>query len=157
MKPRVYVETSVISYLTARPSRDVIVLAHQEITRQWWESGRGEVHVVISDFVEQEAAAGNPIAAKERMSVVTLLERIDIDHRVDVLAKELLAKGALPALATYDALHLAVCAVNQIDILVTWNCKHIANVRMYALMERVCTSLGYTAPRICTPIELWGT
>jgi hypothetical protein len=81
---RVYVETSVISYLTARPSRDVIVLAHQEITRQCWESGRGEVHVVISDFVEQEAAAGNLAAAKDRMDVVAQLARIDIDHRVDV-------------------------------------------------------------------------
>jgi predicted nucleic acid-binding protein len=156
MKLSVYVETSVISYLTARPSRDVIVLAHQEITRQWWQAGRDKVRVVISDFVEQEAAAGDTVAARERLAIISELERIDIDHRIDTLAKELLAKGALPAQAVYDALHLAVCAVNQIDILVTWNCKHIANVTMYSLMESVCTSLGYKAPRICTPIELWG-
>lgn len=156
MKPRVYVETSVISYLTARPSRDLIVAAHQELTREWWQSASENFDLLISEFVYEEAARGDAVAAKERLSLLESLSEISVDDRCQELALALLTRGALPRHALYDALHVAVCAINQVDILVTWNCKHIANVTMYNLFDEVCRQAGYVAPRICTPVELWG-
>ena len=156
MKPRVYVETSVISYLTARPSRDLIIAAHQEVTRQWWQAAPAQCDLVISEFVFDEAEKGDALAAKERLAILEGMAEIPVDARCETLARLLLQRGALPAQALYDALHVAVCAINQVDILVTWNCKHIANVTMYSLMEQVCQEAGFTAPRICTPVELWG-
>lgn len=156
MKPRVYVETSVISYLTARPSRDLIVAAHQELTREWWRGASEHFDLLVSEFVYEEAAKGDAGAAQERLRLLENLPEIGVDERCQTLAQALLSRGALPQQALYDALHVAVCAVNQVDILVTWNCKHIANVTMYNLIDDVCRQAGYIAPRICTPVELWG-
>ena len=112
--------------------------------------------MVISEFVFDEAEKGDALAAKERLAILEGMAEIPVDARCEILARLLLQRGALPAQALYDALHVAVCAINQVDILVIWNCKHIANVTMYSLMEQVCQEAGFTAPRICTPVELWG-
>lgn len=156
MKPRVYVETSVISYLTARSSRDLIVAAHQELTRDWWRNAAEHFDLVISEFVHDEASQGDTGAAADRLAVLQELVEITVDERCRDLAQRLLQGGALPTQALYDALHVAVCAIHRVDILVTWNCKHIANVTMYGLMEEICKEAGHKAPRICTPVELWG-
>ena len=156
MKQRIYVETSVISYLTSRPSRDLIIAAHQEITRQWWQSAPSQFELVVSEFVYDEAEKGDAQAAQERLESLEGMAERPVDERCATLAETLLQRGALPSQALYDALHVAVCAINGVDILVTWNCKHIANVTMYSLIEEVCREAGFTAPRICTPVELWG-
>jgi predicted nucleic acid-binding protein len=156
MKPRIYVETSVISYLTARPSRDLITAAHQELTRQWWSVAQDHIDLVVSQFVVDEAKLGDAQAAKQRMALLEGLPLIGLDIRSQQLAQTLLSRGALPRKALYDALHVAACAIEAVDILVTWNCKHIANVTKYNVIEAACLDAGFKAPRICTPVELWG-
>jgi predicted nucleic acid-binding protein len=156
VKPRIYVETSVISYLTARSSRDLIVAAHQELTREWWGQAAQQFDLVVSEFVYDEAAQGDAQAAALRVGMLQPLTELAVDERCAVLAETLLKCGALPSHALYDALHVAVCAIHRVDILVTWNCKHIANVTMYGVIEDVCQQAGFKAPRICTPVELWG-
>ena len=131
----VYIETSVISYLTARPSRDLIVAAHQEITREWWESRRLDFEVFVSGFVLEEATQGDADAARRRMDVVAALDELLVNDEVERLAEVLLIEGALPKQARYDALHIAVAAVNGVDYLLTWNCKHIANVEKLSHVE----------------------
>lgn len=110
MKPRVYVETSVISYLTSRPSRDLIVAAHQEITRDWWETQRGEFDLFVSEAVRQEAAMGDAEAASQRLIWVDSFPSIEIRTEAMMLAIALIEATALPAKAEVDALHIAIAA-----------------------------------------------
>lgn len=155
-KPTVYLETSVISYLTARPSRDLIVAAHQQITHEWWEDDRVGFDLYISLFVQQEAAGGDPQAAQKRFQVVSGLALLDVTDEVGELAAIIMAQTGLPTKAGVDALHMAVAAVNNIDYLLTWNCKHIANAALRPQIEAVCRAGGYKPPVLCTPEELRG-
>ncbi|MBM4030325.1 MAG: type II toxin-antitoxin system VapC family toxin [Planctomycetes bacterium] len=156
MKPRVYVETSVISYLTAKPSRDVIVLAHQQITREWWERDRDRFDLYISQVVIREASAGDPEAAQERLEASKGIPLLDITDAATALGKALTDRGVIPVAHTEDALHIAVATVHGMDYLVTWNCAHIANAQLRAAVEKVCTEHGFRLPIICTPEELTG-
>lgn len=149
-------ETSVISYLANRPGRDLIVAAHQELTREWWESSRQQFDLCISGLVFEEAARGDAEAARRRLEYLDGLIEIAVTDDARRVAEKLLQAGALPITALYDALHIAVCAVNGVDILLTWNCKHIANAVMLGVIEETCLVAGYVAPRVCTPIELGG-
>lgn len=155
MKPRVYVETSVVNYLTARTHRDLIIAGQQELTRAWWESSAQDLLLCYSDLVWEEASRGDHDAAAKRLACLEGLAVIPLTEATIALAELLLKAGALPADALADALHVAVCATNGVDILVTWNCKHIANVTMYDVIDRTCRLAGYEPPRICTPVELW--
>ncbi len=157
MKPSVYVETSVISYLTARPSRDIIIAGQQALTRSWWEGAAQQFMLCYSDVVWEEAARGDTAAAGERLACLTGLTEIPVTQITIDLAGLLLKAGALPSHAFADALHVAVCTANGIDILVSWNCKHIANITMQPIIERVCREAGFEPARICTPVEMWGT
>ena len=148
MKPRVYVETSVISYLTARPSNDFRAMSNQNVTLEWWELERPKFELVISEFVIAEASLGHPEAAQRR------LVELQATQAVKTLARELVARNALPAVAEIDALHVAIAAVNGIDYLLTWNCTHIANAHTRPKIEATCRALGYEPPIICTPQEL---
>ena len=154
MKPRVYVETSVISYLTAWASRDVVVAGHQQVTRDWWKSSQDRFDVVASELVVQEASAGDLDAAKDRLQVLDMLTLLEITESARDLARQLVVAAAIPAKAAEDALHLAIAATNGIDYLVTWNCRHLANATMRAKIEEVCRDAGYQPPAICTPEEL---
>ena len=156
MKPRVYVETSVISYLTARPSGDPILFGLQELTKSWWAHGAKLLELCCSDVVWEEASRGDETAAALRTAQLEGLLDLPVTQQSVDLAEKLLQAGALPQQAFADALHVAVCATNGVDILVSWNCKHIANVTMYGIIDTVCRSAGYEPPRICTPVELWG-
>lgn len=156
VKLRVYVETSVISYLSSRPSRDLIVAGQQELTRSWWESAASRFTLCCSPLVHLEASRGDPKAAELRLSKLLGLEMLQISESAGKLASQLIAAGALPAQAQADALHVAICATAGVDLLVTWNCRHIANATMYAVIDRVCRDATFPPPHICTPIELWG-
>src|SRR5262245_51035798 len=154
MPERVYIETTVISYMTARPSRDVVIAGHQQITHEWWETRRKNYELCVSQLVLGEAGAGDPQAAQERLDVlkpVTLLKTTD--EALD-LAKELINAGALPAKAADDAVHIAVAAQNGVPFLLTWNCRHLGNATMRPVIESVCAAKGLKAPIICTPEEL---
>ena len=155
MKSRVYVETSVISYLAARPSRDLIVAAHQQISHEWW-SVRHEWELSISALVISESSAGDADAAKRRLELLDGLPTLHLTNDALELAQRLLASAALPEKAKEDALHIALAAVHGTDYLLTWNCKHIANAGKRPLIETVCETAGYRPPVICTPEELLG-
>ncbi len=154
MKPQVYIETNVVSYLTARPSRDVVALARQKLTRQWWESRAGAFSLVTSRLTEIETARGDPHAARDRMAVVGAMPYLAVDHRVNRLALKLIAPGAIPVKATEDAVHLAICAVHAVPYLLTWNFRHLANANIQLKLASLCAASGYRLPQICTPEEL---
>jgi predicted nucleic acid-binding protein len=157
MKPKVYVETSVISYLTARASNDVRALAAQNITLEWWESQRPHFELFVSEFVVAEAAMGNEYAAQKRLAVIEGIAQLTSSADVDTLSMALIRRHALPANAEMDAFHVAIAAVNGIEYLLTWNCKHIANALTRPKIEATCRALGYEPPIICTPQELLET
>jgi hypothetical protein len=156
LKACLYLETTVPSYLTARPSRDLIRASHQQITREWWESRRADFEVFISQLVLDEASAGDPSAARDRLAALKDLPQLDITNDVAVLAEALVTSLALPAKASTDAAHIALAAVHAMHFLLTWNCTHIANAEMTVAIARVCQEQGFTAPVICTPEELMG-
>jgi predicted nucleic acid-binding protein len=154
MKSKVYVETSIISYLTSRPSNDVRALANQSITQDWWEVERPKFDLVISEFVIAEASLGHQAAAQLRLAALKGLMVLEVNAAVGVLGSELIRQNALPARAETDAFHVAVAAVNGIEYLLTWNCTHIANAYTRPKIEATCRALGYEPPIICTPQEL---
>ena len=154
MLPRVYVETTVVSYLKARPSRDLIVTGHQQITCDWWDTRRGDYELCVSQLVDEEAAEGDPQAAQERLEALAAMTMLEISEEAVSLAEELVQAGALPSKAGNDALHIAVAAIHRVPYLLTWNCRHMANATMRAQIEAVCASRGFKAPIICTPEEM---
>jgi predicted nucleic acid-binding protein len=153
MKPSVYLETSVISYLTARPTRDLVRTAHQQITREWWAK-RDAFDLYVSQYVLDEAAAGDAGAAALRLEALRDVPLLELTEDVTTLGDRLLRAAALPAKARIDALHIAAAAVNGLDYLLTWNCTHIANATMRLKIESICRSLDIEPPIICTPLEL---
>jgi len=154
VKPKIYIETSIISYLTARPCNDIRVVANQNTTIEWWETRRSGFELFISEFVITEASLGNPEAAKKRLGVIAKLPELLVTNEVKVLAKTLISEGAIPIKAEVDAYHIAVAAVNGIEYLLTWNCTHIANAIMRPKIEKICRHKGVEPPIICTPQEL---
>lgn len=156
MRRRVYIETSIISYLAARPSRDLITAAHQQITHSWWRQRRPRFDLVVSQLVLEEAAAGDPDAAQRRSALLEDLPLVEIDSDVTSLAEELIEKLPLPRRAGADALHIAAATCAGVDFLLTWNCAHIANAELRPGIEKVCREQGYAAPVLCTPDEFMG-
>ena len=152
-KPTVYVETSIVSYLTAVASRDVVLLAHQELTRTWW-AARDEFSVFASRFVHDEASAGDASAAQRRLDALRGIPLLGITEDAIHLASRLVSDGGLPAKARVDALHVAVATVHGMDYLLTWNCNHIANASLRSKIEAICKASGFLPPVICTPLEL---
>jgi hypothetical protein len=152
-KPSIYVETSVISYLAARPSRDLIVAAHQQLTDAWWSTRHGYA-LYVSRLVEMEAARGDAQAASLRLNLLQGIEQLALTAEVDRLAQALLQAAALPPQALEDTVHVALATVHAMDYLLTWNCKHIANATKRHVIEQVCSAQGWQAPVICTPEQL---
>lgn len=154
MKPKVYLETSVISYLTSRPSRDLIVAANQQLTLEWWQARRQDFDLFISQLVIQEAGTGDENAAQRRLRAVADIPLLRLSEEAVTLAEKLVQEGPMPQKAIEDALHIAVATLNSMDYLLTWNFKHIANATMRYKTEHICRLAGYEPPIICTPQEL---
>lgn len=154
MKPAVYVETSVISYLSARPSRDLIVAANQQVTQDWWKDKRPDFDLYISQLVLQEASVGDPEAVTRRQNALEDVQLLTLTDEAAALAQQLVEREVIPRQSIEDALHIAIAAVNGMDYLVTWNFKHIANASMRSNIELVCREAGYEPPVICSPFEL---
>lgn len=152
----VYIETSIPSYLTARPSSDLRVAAWQQLTTQWWEESRHDFLIFTSELVLTEVSAGNTEAAKRRIHILKDIQRLIIDDEVERLAAQLVHEKTVPFSANADAIHIAVAAVHRIDYLLTWNFRHIDNAAKKPAMRFVCSNLGYRCPEICTPLELLG-
>jgi predicted nucleic acid-binding protein len=155
MKRKVYIETSIISYLTARPSKTIIGAAHQQITLAWWER-RFEYELLVSQAVWQECAAGDPDAAKKRLATLEELDVLAITEDMIELAETLIAQKLIPAKAVEDALHIAIATLHRVDFLLTWNCRHIANPIIQEGIAQYLEQRGLFLPIICTPEELLG-
>lgn len=153
MKPRVSIEATIPSYLTAWPSRDLIRVAHQQVTREWWE-GRAEFELFVSQIVVRECQAGDAAAAAQRLEAIRDIPLLGLTDPVSDLAPALLRGVPLPEKAAAGAAHVAVAAVHGMDYLLTWNCTHIANAILRDRIESVCRGLGFEPPLICTPLEL---
>lgn len=154
MKAKVYVETTVVSYLTGWASRDVVVAGHQQVTRDWWLHSRQRFEVTASELVVQEAGAGDDVAAQERLNVLKTIPLLETSADALELAERLVASGVIPRQAADDALHLAIAATNGIEYLLTWNCRHLANAVLRGQIEAVIRAAGYQPPILCTPEEL---
>ena len=154
MPLKVYIETSVVSYLTALPSGDELKAACQQVTKAWWDTRRSSVQAFASVYVAQEAGRGDAGAAQARLLAIRALPLFAASPEIERLANNLLVGGGLPAKALLDALHIACATVNGMDVLLTWNCTHIANPVKLPLIRKLCQQLGYTAPELVTPFEL---
>jgi hypothetical protein len=150
---KVYLETTIVSYLTGLPSRDVVLTAHQQLTAEWWH-GRHRFDLFVSEAVLQEAAGGDRDGGARRMDALQGIGVLEVTAEVASLARALVAGHAVPATAAVDAVHIAVATVNGMDFLLTWNCTHIANAATRTRIEQVCRAAGLVAPVICTPEEL---
>lgn len=156
MKPKVYLETSVISYLTAEQSPDVIIFARQQITKDWWLKHRGNYELFVSDAVEREAGFGDAVMSDKRLRLIEPLTRLATSEQAIELAEALITKKAVPANASADALHIAIATVEKINFLMSWNFKHIVNAQMQDKIEKACSDEGFKPSFMCTPESLVG-
>jgi hypothetical protein len=154
MKPRLYLETTIPSYLVARASRDAILHGQQVATQKWWEQRRSDYELFVSAFVDLEAARGDSEMALARAAAMQGLPRLAATEDVRQLAAAILNASLIPAKAEVDSSHIAVAAVHRMDILLTWNCTHIHNIAISRQIERLCARAGWLCPAICTPFDL---
>lgn len=154
MHAKVYVESSVISYLAARPSRDLVVAARQALTAEWWDQKRSRYALFISALVEDEIARGDPTAAAKRLEIAEGMPSLDVSDRAKDLARQLLERRAIPAGSEEDALHIAIAAAAGMHYLLTWNFKHINNAETKEQIKDVVESQGFACPTLCSPEEL---
>jgi len=154
MKPSVYIETTIISYLTAKPSRDLIIAAHQQITNEWWSDVRPQVDCYVSPFLIDEASRGDVTYAQKRLDEIVDFTVLEVNEEIEDLAQQYFAALQIPEKAKIDAFHLAVAAWHKMDYLLSWNCKHIASGRVQKMMQEINARLGVHTPIVCTPEEL---
>lgn len=155
MKQKIYIETSVVSYLVSKPSKNIITASHQVITQDFWDI-LDNLEVYISDLVIQEAAAGDKIQAQKRLNALAGISLLEIDDDTKKIAKSLLKGRAIPTKYPEDALHIAVATLNGIDVIVTWNFKHINNPFTRKIIRQVIEENGFVCPEICSPDEFAG-
>jgi len=153
---KAYIETSVIGYLTARPSRDLIVAACQQATREWWENHARRFDLFASVLVIREAAKGARSEVRKRLAVLEPIPLLDLNDEALKLAERFVRRKVLPTKAADDALHIAVATAHDMDYLLTWNCKHIANPAIQKKIGVLSRERGYELPTICTPYEFLG-
>jgi len=156
MKPKLYLETTIPSYLAGRPSRDLLVAAHQQITRDWWELRRGEFDLYASELVIHEVREGDAKVARNRLELLDNAALLPVTGEIMELAEELIVEGPIPRKAARDAAHIAIATVYDCEYLLTWNCRHIANAELDRTIRRVVERHGYEIPILCTPEELMG-
>jgi hypothetical protein len=152
--PTVYLESTVVSYYVARPSRDLIVAAHQQVTVEWWAHVLPQLTPFVSQFVLEEISRGDPQAAKRRVEAVDGLPTLEMTSRVADLASEYYNAAQIPQSCRTDSYHIALAVYHGMDYLVTWNCTHIAGARVRNIVQRINQQHGFVSPIICTPEEL---
>lgn len=157
MKPTVYIESSVISYLASRPSRDIVIAGRQAISHDWWTNHRQRFELRISALVEQEISRGDSLAAARRLEWIAEIPNLSISDDATSIANSLLSEGAVPKGSEEDALHIGIAAAQGAAFLLTWNFKHINNAETKAAIVDVVESYGFTCPQLCSPEELGGT
>jgi hypothetical protein len=156
MSETVYIETSILGYLTARSTKDLILAANIEITKDWWESRRNAFTLYTSEAVLEEVAQGDTEIAAQRLEILRDFPLLALNQSVQELAAQFLARSSLPAKARVDAIHIAAATIHGMDYLLTWNCKHIANAQIQGKLAEISLDFGYVLPVLCTPSELMG-
>ena len=156
MKPAVYIETTIPSFLKARTAKDVVLAGKQEVTKRWWAQRRKEYDLFVSQLVYDEAARGDGQAAQERLAALVDIPFLALDEEALRLSDAIVGAGVIPEKAHTDAGHIALAARHGMDFLLTWNCRHIANAEILDRVDLVATAYGYKLPIICTPDELFG-
>lgn len=156
MKEIAYIETTIVSYLVARPSRDLVLSAHQQVTREWWENERVNYHCIASEEVAREAMLGDTGMAQARIKVLEEVQIVGITAEVEAMAATFMATGALPPTMRPDATHLAAATLSGADYLRTWNCRHLANAHVLRRLQKEAERRGWQLPGVCTPLELMG-
>ncbi len=156
MKPRLYLETTIVSYLVARPSRNAIIRVRQQSTQAWWDARLADFEIFISDVVRFEAAAGDAAPSSKRLALLEGFAVLGGSPASELLAAALIGPDLLPSKAVRDAAHLAIAAANQMHFLLTWNFRHIANREILEKVEIICEKHGCKCPIVCTPDELMG-
>jgi hypothetical protein len=154
LRPSLYLDTTIPSYLTARASRDLNIARYQRITTRWWNSWRTNFDIRISEHVRTEASAGNPEAAERRLRLLARFPSLEVNERADALRERLLRDCRLPARASMDAAHVAVAAVHDMEFLLTWNFAHLVNANFAPRIRSVCELEGHSCPILCTPEQL---
>ena len=154
---RIYIESTIPSYVVARPARDLLQAARQQLTRDWWDLQREKHELFTSQVVLDEIAAGERAMAERRLELMAGIALLISTPDVEALADDVLKSGLLPATADGDAAHIALATAYGMDILLTWNCRHIANAAITGRLRRLVEKQGYTLPEIYTPGELPGT
>jgi predicted nucleic acid-binding protein len=154
VKAHVYIETTVVSYLTARPSRDLLVAAHQEATREFWAQIGSRYEPFVSALVFAEAGKGDPEQAALRLKAIQPFQMLDVDDETRALADKIIAGKGIPHEYPEDALHIALAAINGIAVMVTWNFAHLTNPFTRMMVRQIVENAGYTCPEICSPDEL---
>ena len=152
----VYLETTFVSYLVALPARDLVIAAHQQVTRDWWQRRRAQFRLVISQVVLDEISAGDESEVRKRLELVKPLDVLAASPDAEALTAAILGAGVLPEKAVRDAAHIALATVHGIQYLLTWNCRHLANAQISRRVARICSDHGFVMPTICTPEELFG-
>ncbi len=147
----IYLETSFISYLVALPSRDLIIAAHQQITSDWWNTKRNQFECFVSQFVLDEISLGDSNEVHKRNEITKTLKVLEVTKEVEQLTAAIVSSGIIPQKAQNDAAHIAVATIHDVDYILTWNCKHLANAHILKKVRTVCMDNGYTAPEVCTP------
>jgi hypothetical protein len=154
VKQTVYIETTIISYLAAWPSNDLIRAAQQRTTLDWWRDQRDRFDVLCSELVVLECSGGDPQAAVERLKAIQNIPLLPLTPAATKVADALLAAKAIPLNASRDAAHVGICAVHGVSFLLTWNFKHLANAKMQDRIRETCIAEGYEPPIICSPDAL---
>lgn len=152
--PRVYIETSIVSYLRQRPSGQVVAAARQHLTRRWWDEERRSYELVTSQYVLDEAGRGAPELAEARLNLLNSVPLLELHPAIDDIAAAILTQSVLPPSAQVDALHIATAAYHEIDYLLTWNCTHLANAKILRHVNEILDARGCFVPTICTPEEM---
>ncbi len=153
---RIYIESTIPSYVAARPARDLLQAARQQLTKDWWDLKREKHELFISQVVLDEIASGEVTIARQRLELVAQIKLLDLTDEANALTKQILGSGLLPAEADRDAAHIALATVHEMDVLLSWNCRHIANAAIQAGLRRLAEKAGFALPVLCTPDELTG-
>ncbi len=151
----VYLETTFVSYLVALPARDLVIAAHQQVTRDWWQRRRTHFRLVVSQVVLDEISAGDESEVRKRLELVMPLDVLAASADAEALTAAIIEAGVLPEKAVRDAAHIALATVHGIQYLLTWNCRHLANAQISRRVARICNEHGFVMPTICTPEELF--
>jgi predicted nucleic acid-binding protein len=156
MKPKAYIETSVISYLIGRTSRDVVIAGHQRTTQSFWRLLKKEVVPYVSALVVKEASKGDSAIAQKRQAAISSFAVLGTTPEAERLAQSIIDARGVPAEYPEDALHIAIAAISGMDFMVTWNFAHINNPFTKMMIRQVVENAGYECPEIVSPDAFLG-